>query len=94
MPSTATLTNYNACAGLSISTLENGMGKKVGLVLKEYESLENNFNPKINDLDKEDVQKMVEWVKKPETPLSVLTYEQSLIVLEYLLDQKELQVNL
>ena len=94
MSSSATLINYNSISKLSIADLLDAKTETISLVLKEYESLENKFNPKINNLTKEEIQKMVEWVKKPETPLSVLTYEQSLMALDYLLEQKELQDNL
>lgn len=91
LSNTATLSDYNINAKLNIKDMLDCTSETLALVLKEYESLENEFNPSISNIKKEEVQKLVEWVKKPEIPLSRLTYEQSLIVLDYLLEQKELE---
>ena len=91
LPVTATLAEYNVNAKICVMDFLVAESERVALVLKEYESLENEFNPKINDIDQEEVQELVEWVKKPGALLSRLTYEQSLTVLNHFLEQKELE---
>lgn len=87
MPATATLPDYNSCAKIKLADLLNDSSAKMNFLFKNYNSLYISVNPKLENIPKEEMEGLIEAIKKSDFPLSDLDYSTLLEVSTFLVNE-------
>lgn len=82
-----TLKKYNDNSQLSLSDLGSLTYSELAYLMKEYQWVDNHYNPSINTLEKSDIAEIIEAVKKQDLELKDFSYSTLFNITTVLIEQ-------